>query len=187
MNIKMRGLILTTLGIPVLSGVIIAVPVLIARCWGTALLDRGFWLGSAVFFGVSLIALILVLRASARVRRTGEAGASAAVARWSPLLMVLGGAAGALVGWQIAESGLKTRWQSHASDCALVADAAQMDACLPVMNQCDIDTRDTPGIEVRRDGQMSVDWPKGLRVPDDAVTRARVLCAWRALRGVQGP
>lgn len=182
-SLKRQALVMTALGTPVMSAIVIAIPVLLARLWGTSSLDRTFWLGSAVMGVISLTTLLLIVRVSVRAWRTGEPGAGATLARWAPALMLVGGVAGAIIGGRIADNALDLRHRVHARACARVVDAGAVAACLPVMERCDIETRDGPGLALDRSGALAVDWPDGLEVPDSAIGRARLLCAWRALRG----
>lgn len=187
-RVRPQALLMTALGTPVLAGIAVAAPVLVARLWGSALLDGPFWLGSAVFGGFSLIALGLILRAARRVQRTGEKGVGATLARWSPVLMLIGGAAGAFVAGRIADDALKLRAEIHAEECrTIVGEGADLSACLAAMTPCDLETRGGPGITTDRSGALSVDWPDGLELPGRPTTRARVLCAWRALRAESPP
>lgn len=178
-----QALLLTALGTPIMAAICVGLPVLIVRLWGTSVPDRTFWISTVVFGTFSVLALGVVLRASGRVRRTKQKGIGAAVARWSPYSILAGGVAGFFVAGTIADNALEMRARSHASDCAQVVSEGAMADCLPVMTQCDISTRGGAGIVVDRSGTLSVQWPEGLKVPDSPMTRARVLCAWHALRG----
>ncbi|MGK0359468.1 MAG: hypothetical protein ACI9U2_001770 [Bradymonadia bacterium] len=177
-----RTLLMTALGTPVMAAICIGLPVLVSRFWGTSVPGTGFWISTAIFGGFSVLALGIVLGAALRVRRTGDRGIGAAVALWSPYLMLAGGVAGFFIAGRIADYALDLRARSHAMDCARVVNDDAMAACLLVMMRCDISTRDGAGIVVDRSGKLSVPWPEGLKVPDSPMTRARVLCAWRALR-----
>lgn len=181
-TVRLKGLLLTALGIPVMSALVTGAIVQVVRSWGTSLPDRAFWLGIGIFGGVSFIALGVVLRANWRVRRTGETGLNAMLARWSPLLMVIGGVGGVIIGGRIVDSALQSRLEFHTRECAKVVDQNAVPACIPVMERCDMETRDGPGLAVDRAGRLAVDWPAGLDMPSGDRTRARVLCAWRALK-----
>ena len=181
-SLTRQGLLMTALGTPVLSGICVGAVVLIGRLWGTSQLDTVFWFGAAISGGFSLLALGTILRASLRVHRTGERGLNAALARWSPVLILVGGIAGVIIAGRIADNALDMRGSVHTSDCARVVSDDAIAACLPVMERCDLETRDGPGIVVDRNGTLSAPWPEGLDVPDSPTTRARMLCAWKALR-----
>lgn len=179
--VKVRALVLTALGTPVLAGLLVSTLMLGVRFYGTSLAHTRFWMATATFGVFSLIALGVILRANRRVRRTGEQGLGTGLARWAPLLILLGAIAGAIGSWVMSSSILKSRAEYHAEECALVAPAA-IDTCLPVMSQCYLETLDGPGLTIDRTGKLAVDWPAGLKMPEnDARARARLLCAWQAL------
>lgn len=180
--LRLRAFILLLVGTPVMAGMVVGIPVLTARLWGTALLDGDFWLGSAVFGGLSLIALGLILRARTRVLQTGEGGPMGLLARYSPGLMVIGVFVGGFMAHRMARSALATHWEVAATDCqTLLGDDVALDTCMPVMDRCDAEARAGDGIRTDRTGQLAADWPAGLDVPDDPRTRAQYLCVWRVL------
>lgn len=180
--LRLRALIIVTLGTPVMAALLVGAVTLPLRLWGTALLDTGYWIGAAVFGGLSLGALGLILRVRRRVIETGEQGVSALIARFSPALMLIGAIAGGVFAHLIAESALATHHEVMVIECrAYLGDDQPLDACLPVMDACDAEVRGTEGLKTDRRGALPVEWPAGLPVPDDPRTRARHLCAWRTL------
>ena len=180
--LKLRAFVLVALGTPVMAGLLVGIVALPIRLWGTSLLDTGHWLGSAVFGSLSLVALGLILRVRRRVVEEDERGPLAHLARAAPILMVGGAIAGGVFAHHIAESALANHAAVMALECrAYLGDDQPIDACLPVMDACDAEVRGTDGLKTNRQGQLSVDWPDGLPVPDDPKDRARHLCAWRTL------
>lgn len=182
--LRLRAMALVLVGTPVMAAILVCIPVLAVRMWGSSQLDGPFWWGAATFGALSLVALGLILRVRARVLATGEAGPSALLARFSPALMLLGVVGGAVLAHFMAESITADHRRFMADECrAVFGEARPVDACLPVMERCDAEARAGDGIRSDRRGRLSVAWPDGLKVPDDPRTRARHLCVWQALAG----
>lgn len=179
---RRRALVIITLGTPVMAALLVGSVTLPIRLWGTALLDTEYWVGSAVFGALSLVALGIILSARRRVVAEDEWGISALVARASPALMVLGALAGGVCAHFIAESASSNHRDVMAMECrAYLGDDRPLDACLPVMDACDAEVRGTDGLRTDRLGRLPVAWPAGLPMPEDPRARARHLCAWRTL------
>lgn len=182
--LRLRALVLVTLGTPVMAALLSGSVVLTWRMWGTSLLDGGYWAGVATFGALSLVALALVLRVRRRVVEHGQGGPSAMLARFAPVLMLIGAIGGVIVAHFMADDALGNHQRFMESECrSFVGEGRPIEACLPVMEICDGEVRGTEGITVDRRGQLTVEWPEALPVPEGPRTRARHLCAWKALGG----
>jgi len=180
--LRLRASLLVLAGTPVMAGMLVGIPVLSIRLWGTALLDRGFWIGAVIFGGLSLVALGVILKARTRVMQTGEGGPMSLLARCSPALMVVGVFVGGIVAQRMARSALANHWEVVALDCrTLLGEDVVLETCMPVMDRCDAEARAGDGLRTDRRGRLAADWPAGLDVPDEPRTRAQYLCVWRAL------
>ncbi len=180
--LKLRAAVLVTLGTPAMAALIVGIGVTIFGFWGTSLLDGGFRLGALIFGALSLIALGLILRVRRRVVETGDRSPLALLARFSPVLMLAGAIAGAVLAQRMVEQTLRSHHEFMADECrAFVGEGRDIEACLPLMERCDAAVRGTDGITVDRRGKLSIDWPEGLTLPSGPRTRARFLCVWRAL------
>jgi len=180
--LRLRAIVIMLVGTPVMAGLLVGTIVCIVRMWGTSLLDTGFWLGAAVSCVLSTIALGIMLKARARVRETGEQTFMALLARFTPFLMVGGVIAGAVAAHFMVEGALANHRVVMEMECrTYVGEGQSMAACLPAMDRCDLEVRGTGGLQTDRRGNLPVEWPEGLYLPDEARMRARFLCVWKRL------
>lgn len=184
--LKLRAFVLIGLGTPVMAALLAGIVMSAIGFWGTSLLDGGFRMGALVFGTLSLLALALILRVRRRVVAEGERGLLPSLARFSPILMLVGVVGGVVLARAMVEHTLSSHRAFMAGECrAFVGEGGAIERCLPAMERCDAAVRGTDGIQVDRRGEMAVQWPEGLTLPSGARSRARFLCVWEALEGAE--
>ena len=171
------GLLLAGLSVAVCSAVLPTALALLVHAYATGEPpSREDAVGYAVVIPVAALALWVSLRASRRSFREHPTQARHWLARSVPALAVVGLVVAGWVAPQLVQRRSEAAAFIDRRTCERIyGDGVAPEACLEVARACRHETRAGPGAPAARGVGAPPD-PPGVRMPGDAMARARVLC-----------